>query len=190
MYGHHNAREYASFIAETSVAQTVYQANGYTTALIHLSPQAALSVMDRYIRQFSRDGSLRQLHGQLMWQLGDLWAAMSDFEHAIELERDSINLLAVAHFHLEQGELVLAQEFANDALQVARPFEKDVCLLTLAIIYWLAGERTKGLDMAIRLRNKLPGLIQTRVLRYDVFWRQRAIGVFEEMLAQATANPV
>jgi tetratricopeptide (TPR) repeat protein len=160
-------------------------ANRYAKALIHLDPTEALPVIERYEQQFRRASSMKRLRGQAMWQLGDMEAALSCFREALEQEENNYNLLALAHFHLEQGELEQASQYIERALQKVRfPYLRAICLLSQAVVQWLMGEAQVGVETLWQAQRRNRHVTRSKDLQYDLFWREQAIGAVEAMLEE------
>ncbi|MGB0384893.1 MAG: HEAT repeat domain-containing protein [Ardenticatenaceae bacterium] len=177
-------REYTPLLVATSVASHRVGASQYATALIHLEPSKALPLLDRYEQQFRRASSMKELRGQAMWQLGDMEAALTSFRQAVEQKEDIDNLLALAHFHLEEGELQRASEHIKRVLEKARHEERAICLLSQAVVQWLMGEAEEGLATLRRAMQRNRHLARIKDLQYDRFWREKAITALQAMLAE------
>ena len=179
--GRLGAAESTSLLAATSVVGDSFPAERYATALIHLDPAAALPVLDRYEGQFRKVSWTARLRGEAYWRLGNIEAALSNWHRAIEKEASSPNLLALAHFYLEQNELQTAGEYIEQALQV-RPRYR-IRHLSQAVVLWYSGETTEALEKLEQARRRYRRITNIKDLQYEHFWRERAITALEAMLA-------
>lgn len=121
-----------------------------------------------------------------MWQLGDMEAAQTCFREALEQEEDSGNLLALAHFYIEQGKLELASQYIERALQKVRwRGARAICLLTQAVVEWLRGEAEVSLETLRQAQRRDRHVTRSKELEYEHFWREKAMGAVREMVEAA-----
>ena len=180
------ATEAVPILVATSTAEYDFEAQGYARALTHLDPGSALPVLERYARQFRRQSWVPRLRGQALWRLGDLDAALANLKEAVEREDDSTNLLALAHFYLEEGELETAGEQVRRALEKAP--RGALCLLSRAVLLWERGEIAESLEYLAGAQQKDWPIIRAKDMAYGHFWGPKALAAVETMLAQSAAG--
>jgi HEAT repeat protein len=181
--GRSGITETASIIAATSVSSSRCRARDYATALVHLDPAAALPVLVRYGWQFRRESWVERFRGQALVRLGDAEAALSSLRQALEKEEDTANLLALAHFYLEQDELKTVEEYVGRALEKAP--DRALCLLSQAVLLWLRGEKAAALEEFKEAQLRYRRIAVVKDLQYDDFWGSNALAAVEAMLAHA-----
>jgi tetratricopeptide (TPR) repeat protein len=169
-------------ITATPMAGYEYGARQLAQAVIHFDPASVLPLLDRWAGPFRRASWPARLRGQALWQLGDLAGALASFRQAVEKEDDSDNWLALAHFHLEQGELQTAGDHINKAL--AKNPKWFLPLLSQAVVLWLMGRQAEALEKLGQARRKYRGVIPAKDLADEHFWRSKALAALAEMLAQ------
>ncbi len=182
--GRLNVAKSISLIAATAV--TGYPSTDYVTALIHLAPDEAEKVLHGYTQRLRHGSWVERLRGQALWSLGKMDNALDNFHQALKKRENVNNLLALAHFYLEQDDLPKAQGYANHAVEKAS--ENEICILSLAVILWQMDKITDALKKLESKRWKQPKEIQKsviKILRYSYFWRDKAISALEEMLEKA-----
>jgi len=184
--GRLGATETTAILAATSVADYGFEAPGYARALIHLDPDRALGVLERYGRQFRRESWVSRLRGHALGRLGELDAVLASLKAAVEKESDSTNLLGLAHFYLEQGDLEAAREQVERALEKAP--KVPLCLLSQAVLLWEKGEATEALEKLSEARRRDRGITRARDLEYEHFWGPKALAAVEAMLSQQAAD--
>ena len=180
------AIEATLILAATSSAEDSEEAQRYAEALVHLDPAGALPVLERYARQFRRQGWTDRLRGQALWRLGKMDAARTSLKQAVEREDSSDNLLALAHFYLEQAELQTAQAYVERALEKAP--RKAICLLSRAVLLWKMGQITQALETLVQAQRRDRRIARVKDLQYEHFWGPKALAALEAMLAQAAAT--
>ncbi|MCL4298461.1 MAG: HEAT repeat domain-containing protein [Anaerolineae bacterium] len=185
---HLQVKDLIPFLIGTSVAENSSMAREYAHALVHLDPTRAVPVLDRYLSQFPQESSLKHLYGQAMWQLGKMEAAYHSFRQAIEQEENGFNLLALAHFYLEEEDFAQAKNLSEQAFKKANPYTRNIYRLTQAVIHWLRGETEASLALLKRVQQRDRYMIEQKELKYEHFWRKKAITALEEMLAQVQAE--
>lgn len=175
-----------TLLANTSVAEYNYCAREYAKALIHLDPHCAIPVLDRYARQFSQESWIEQFRGHALWRLHDTDAALIQFQKAIEMEYDTSNLLALAHFYLEQNDLQQSEEFVHRALKIRK--RNASCLLSHSVLLWIKGEIATSLEKLSQAQQRYRRITRVKDLEYDDFWGSVAITALEEMLVKQQKN--
>jgi HEAT repeat protein len=155
-------------------------------AMIHLDPIKALGMLKRYALQVRRESWAARLQGEAQRRLGHLDAALESFQEALRQQEDRTNLLALAHFHLEQDELQLAGDYADRALE-NQP-RNALCLLSQAVLLWETDQTEGTLARLAQARQRDPDVIRVQDLAYEHFWGPKALAAVEAMLAQADAQ--
>jgi HEAT repeat protein/DNA replication protein DnaC len=154
----------------------------YTTALIHLAPNSALQVLNRYAKQFRRKSWVERFRGHTLWKLNDIDGALTNFNKAAEKEDNTDNLLALAHFYLEQAELDKAEEYVKLAL---KKHPRDALyLLSHAVILWHKGEAETALEKLKQAQQRNRRIARIKDLQYKEFWESKAVAALEAMLAR------
>ncbi len=78
-------------------------------------------MLARYGQQFRRTVWVVQFRGYALWRLGDLEGALASFKQADsdQQSKDIANLLALAHFYIEQDDLSAAENYIHKAIGAA-----------------------------------------------------------------------
>ncbi|MCP4699874.1 MAG: hypothetical protein GY862_23930, partial [Gammaproteobacteria bacterium] len=179
--GRLGARQYAPLISACSATLEPDEAYHYAAVLVHLSPVEALSALEHYSRQFRfhEDKSwITRLRGQALWQKGDGKAACGAFRTALEQKENISNLLALAHYYLEQDELQQAADYVKQAIQQPESQGRKRCLLTRAVLLWQSGAfeaARKELRQALEEDDEDDTIPDADDLAYEYFWRNRAL---------------
>lgn len=126
-----------------------------------------------------------------MWELGQLEMALTCFQQAVEREKQKStprinnrdNWLALAHFYLEQDDLPTAQSYLDKVIDIYPTWKTT--LLNQAIVLWLMGQEAEALEKLERARHRNWRVTHLPDLRYDHFWRERAVTALQAMLAVA-----
>jgi HEAT repeat protein len=153
--------------------------------LAHLDPVKALVILDRYAPRFRRDSWPEHLRGQAFWQLDNMDSAFTWLDKAVQKRKTRDNLLALAHFHLEQGNPQMAEEYVDQALKGASYYDRALCWLSQAVVLWHSGQAAKGLEKLQKAQRMNKHITRVKNLQYESFWRVKAIRALETMLAQA-----
>ena len=177
-------KEYVPFLIATSTANHSYLAQAYAKALIHLDPQSAIPVLDRYEKQFPRESHLKLLYGQAMWELGHIKAAHTNFLKAVEYKRDKSVLLALSLFHIEHDEFKKANDYVEQAYKDGRCCGKIDYLTHGAVIEWLTDKRKSGINKLKQALDRDANCINIDDLKYHSFWREKAVTALEAMLTE------
>ena len=151
--------------------------------LVRRDPTNALLLLDHYERQSCRESWIECLRGQAQWQLGHIEAAFASLHQAINREKkdNSDNFLALAHFHLEQGNLEAAREYVEQALGEMPKW--SLCLLSHAVVLWYLGSTEEALAKLAQAQRGWRQISQVKYLQHEHFWREKAIAALEAMLA-------
>jgi hypothetical protein len=64
--------------------------------------------------------------------LGDSTGALASFKEATEQQETSESLLALAHLHLENGELIEARKYVDQAVDLES--KSAICVLSQAVV--------------------------------------------------------
>ena len=180
------ATETAGILAATSSAGSSFEARPYAQALVHLDSVVALPVLDRYARQFKREGWVDRLRGQAQWRLGQMDIALMNLQGAVEKEDTYTNLLALAHFHLEQADLQTAQAYVGRALEKSP--REAICLLSRAILLWEMENANEALEALVQAQKRDQRITRVKALKHEWFWGPKALAALEAMLARSAAN--
>ncbi|MEZ4709085.1 MAG: hypothetical protein R3A44_17895 [Caldilineaceae bacterium] len=105
---------------------------------------------------------------------------LSHLVEAAEDRDNSTNLLALAHFYLEQNELNQAQKYVS--LSLNKSPESAVALLSQAVILWLMGQIKEAQSKLQEAQQKDRHVIKIRDLEYDHFWSEKAIEALSSMI--------
>jgi tetratricopeptide (TPR) repeat protein len=129
----------------TAVARNTnrFEAQQLISALIHLAPAEAVSILNADTRYRRGSSWQSRLRGHAFVRLGNDEAALASFRQAVEQGRNSTNLLALAHHHLEHDNLAEAQAYADEA--VKQTPREAICLLSQAVVRWVQGESAAAL---------------------------------------------
>ncbi|MCP4697132.1 MAG: NACHT domain-containing protein [Gammaproteobacteria bacterium] len=153
--------------------------------LIALAPEAALEVLDTYARQFRSDIWPLRLRGCALWKLKREAEALICFTRAAASENNALNHLALAHWHLEHGDLEAAAQAAEHAWQQVDKKDDEetaLCLLTRAVIARVRGEIEQAAELYQKARRWEPYLArEAEELRYRHQWRVRALDIFRSL---------
>jgi HEAT repeat protein len=180
------ATETSAFLALISTATDSFEAQGYARALVHLEPNDALPVLERYAYQFRRESWVERLRGQAQWRLGNPAAALVSLKAAVMKEKNTSNLLALAHFYLEQGDLNASEEQVNTAIEI-HPKEA-LCLLSQAVLLWERSEAEEALEKLTQAQQRDRKIARAQDLEYEYFWGPKALTALEAMLAQSATT--
>ena len=176
----------AGMLAATSCAGSSFEAQPYAQALVHLDSAGALPVLDRYARQFKREGWVDRLRGQAQRRLGHMDTALMNLQGAVEKEDTYTNLLALAHFHLEQADLQTAQAYVVRALEESP--REAICLLSRAILLWEMENANEALEALVQAQKRDQRITRVKALKHEWFWGPKALAALEAMLARSAAN--
>jgi tetratricopeptide (TPR) repeat protein len=180
-----NAVEAVDLIAAIAVSIDSYSAQDCIIALLYLDPATAMKVLDQLAIRFTEKSWVEQLKGQMQWQLRNNSVALIHFHKALEIYEGTDNILALAHFYLEHDQLQPAQTYIDRAVAQAKRYSRSRCILSRAVVRWLAGEQTEALADLREVQDKNKQLINVEDLSYEDFWRTKALTALQEMLEQA-----
>jgi len=173
-------------------ACTSYQAGQYATALIHLDSAAALPVLERYRQRFKQYGQFEWLRGYALWRLGDPEGAYAGFAAALAQAENSSNLLAAAHFHLEQGDLPQARSFADRALEQVRRHDREeeaICRLSQAVVLWQQGEPSAAHEKLRPAEQRQRRITRSNDRQYANFWGSQTIAALQALPTASAEEP-
>ena len=158
-----------------------YKAELLIHTLIHLAPAEAISLLDTYARKLRRRSWLLRLRGHAFTRLGDRAAALTSFKEAIEQQETSDNLLALAHLHLENGELAEARMYADQAVKLAP--KGAISLLSQAVVQWAQGEAEAAFEQLTKALRRDRRITNIKDLQFDHMWGTTSIATLQELLA-------
>jgi HEAT repeat protein len=151
----------------------------FVTAMIHLRPRSALTILNRFTRRLLRASWAHRLRGQAHWQQGEESDAYFQLRRAFDRDHGEINSLALGHFYLERGENPEAKRFVGLAL---RDNEDDALIaLTWAATLWCSGEWREATSHLRRAQTLNPQVTDPQDLKFDHFWREKALAALDEM---------
>jgi tetratricopeptide (TPR) repeat protein len=168
------------------VSASVEETISFMMTVVHLNPATALAEVERYVQEFQSQSWPVRLRGEAQRRLGNLRAAMESLQEALQREEIGANLLALAHFHLELGDLQFARDYADQAL-ASRPGDA-LCLLSQAVLLWEKGQVEDALARLAHARRRDPDVVHPEDLAYEHFWGPKALAAVEAMLAQVDGN--
>lgn len=195
--GRLGATEAVPLLVATSFVVHRDEASSYATALIQLDPAAALPVLEHYVLRFKRESQFKCLRGYALWRLGDRAGAYASFQAALAQAETSSNLLALAHFHLEQGDLLPAHSFAERAAakvghdKVGHDDDDNLalCWLSQAVVLWQRGEHAAAHTQLRQAQRKDRRITRIKDRQYEDFWGTQAVTALAALLAAAPPEP-
>ena len=139
-------------------------------------------MLERYAGQFCFGSWVAWLRGQIMWQLGELDAAIASLEEALEQKDSAENLLGLAHYYLENEEQQTARQYARQALEKAP--RNALCLLSQAVLMYEMGQVAEAVEWLARAQRQDRSLVRANNLQYGYFWGPKAIAAVNALLLQ------
>jgi HEAT repeat protein len=155
-------------------------------ALISLDVEAALSTLKQHSEWFPHKDWVFRFYGQALWEAGQLGEAHTNLVAAIEKQSNSVNLLALAHYHLEIESAERAREYLRQIPQEAIDENESMYSISEAVILWLSGEQQSALEAFDKAKQRDKSIVEAQNLRYEHFWREKALGALQEMIEAQT----
>ena len=182
--GRLSAAEASTIIESTSIVMYDWDGQAYVKALVHLEPVKALSVLARYGQQFCREAWVDRLRGFALSRMGDPDSALVNFKQAEAKDSEDIeNLLACAHFFIEQDDLPAAEDYIKRAASIAP--RGRICRLSQAVWLWQMRNREGALEALQMAQRDGRQIAKPQILRYEDFWGPKAVAALEAMVACA-----
>jgi tetratricopeptide (TPR) repeat protein len=142
--------------------------------------------MDHFAYRIRFESWFERLRGLTFLFQGDEEEAQACLLTAVESDRSGEKLwaaLALAHFFIERGDLDEAAPQVERALALDTEPRLPVAVLSHAVVQWLRGDKKEALEALDEARWLDRYAADAEDLKYDHFWRDKALAAVVEMAA-------